>query len=91
MRFGETFLWRALSSLETLAFSFMVDEQDNRRRPQGNNKICRRRRGQNGLFRIHRSLNLPLQKNRDPFLSLSERATREREREVNTFWTVQIM
>lgn len=37
------------------------------------------RGGQNGLFRIHRSLNLSLL----PFLPLSEW-------EVNTFWTLQI-
>lgn len=87
LRFRETFLWRALSSLETLAFSFMVGglwtrvagESAKTRRPQGN-------RTKKSAGRSKRSFpHSPLsQSSLLPFLPLSEW-------EVNTFWTVQIM
>ena len=85
MRFGETFRWRALSSLETLAFSFMVerstiigkDLKETKKKSAGEDEV-------KTVFSAFTALsNLPLQKNRDPFLSLSERATkRERERSI---------
>lgn len=99
----ETFLWRALSSLETLAFSFMAEidkskkekNQQKRRKKKSWRKMIyvrRRRRSKQSFPPSALSISLFFFLSKTKSFSLPFQNERPRESDgVNTFWTVQIM